>query len=244
MRLVVRDLLDLVLPADCAGCAAPGPVSWHACPTCAATLTGPPVAALPQPVPAGLPPTWAVAPYDGPARALILGHKEHGIRPLGGLLGLALAAAIAAALGEAPGAYVVPVPSSPASLRQRGEDPTRRLVRRAVTALRRDGPPVRLLPVLEHVRPVDDQAGLSATARAANLAGALAVRPRREALVAGQAVVLADDVITTGATLAEAARALAAAGATVVGAGVVAATSRHGSGRRTALSPAADKRLR
>ena len=64
--------------------------------------------------------------------------------------------------------------------------------------------------------------GLTAPERAVNLAGALEVVPR--ARVAERRVVLADDVITTGATLAEAVRALQVTGADVVGAATVAAT--------------------
>jgi predicted amidophosphoribosyltransferase len=75
-----------------------------------------------------------------------------------------------------------------------------------------------------------DQAGLGVQARAENLAGAVRVPPRQRSAVAGLEVVLVDDVVTTGATLAESARALHAAGASVVAAAVVAATARRGTG--------------
>jgi predicted amidophosphoribosyltransferase len=68
-----------------------------------------------------------------------------------------------------------------------------------------------------------DQAGLDAGERRANLQGALRSRRRLD----GVDVVVVDDVVTTGATLAEAARALTAAGARIRGASVVAATPRR-----------------
>ena len=77
------------------------------------------------------------------------------------------------------------------------------------------------------VRRVQDQAGLSAQARAANLEHAVMVRPGARAALAGVPCVVVDDVVTTGATLAECARALRAAGAGPVVAATVAATARR-----------------
>jgi predicted amidophosphoribosyltransferase len=72
---------------------------------------------------------------------------------------------------------------------------------------------------------VRDSAGLDIAARAANLAGAM----RADGPRGSPRAVLVDDIVTTGATLLEAARALRAAGWTVPGAVVVAATARRAS---------------
>jgi predicted amidophosphoribosyltransferase len=136
-------------------------------------------------------------------------------------LGAALAGAVRQ-LGRPDGVVLVPVPSSPAAVRARGQDHARRLARAAARTL--PGVPAR--PLLRLTRAVADQAGLDTAARARNLSGALTARAS-----AGLRVVVVDDVVTTGATLAEATRALQAAGAQVLGAAVVAATVRRRSGR-------------
>ncbi|MEV8596473.1 hypothetical protein [Streptomyces sp. NPDC052012] len=97
-------------------------------------------------------------------------------------------------------------------MRARGHDAGRRIAFAAAGVLRRCGVPARVVPVLRQRRDVADQSGLSAQERLANLAGALAVAPGGERLLrtAGP-VVLVDDLMTTGASLAEAARAVRAA---------------------------------
>lgn len=221
-------LLDLVLPTDCPGCGRTGVDVRPACPDCLAALMGTASTALPRPPPAGLPPVLSVTAYAGPARALLVSHKEHGrlalARPLGGVLARSVAAVHTTFGSPGRTCGLVPVPSRPAARRSRGHDPLLRIARVAAADLRRCGVPAAVVPVLRHTRRVADQGGLDAAARALNLVGALAVPAAGVRLLAGLSLVLVDDVLTTGATLAEAARALRAAGVGVAGAAVVANT--------------------
>jgi predicted amidophosphoribosyltransferase len=219
-------LLDLVLPQDCAGCGGPAGVRG-ACERCVACFA--PRATRPDPSPVDLPPCVTAATYAGPARELILAYKERGRRGLAGPLGDALAGAVAAPL--APGAalvVLVPVPSTPAAIRARHGDHMRLLARRAVRRLRRVGRPVALAAPLR-ARPKVDSARLDRAGRAAAARHAFDVRPSAVAALravagAGAAVVLVDDVITTGATLSAMTDRLAEHGVAVSHAATVAAT--------------------
>ncbi|WTJ79473.1 ComF family protein [Kitasatospora sp. NBC_01539] len=228
-------LLDLILPARCAGCLTGRRQLCRACrDVLATTAPGP---AGPAPAPAGLPPVHAAAPYAGPVRNLLIAHKERGVLRLAAPLGGALAAAVRSAveahspLGHAPGApgrlLLVPVPSTRRAVRDRGHDPMLRLARAAARELRRRGTPARVAPVLRHARRVADQAGLSAAARHRNLHGALEVPVRRAHVLHAGLPVVVDDLVTTGASLAEAVRALQAAGRPPYAAATVAATARR-----------------
>lgn len=212
---MLADLLDLVLPRDCAGCDRPGRTLCAACRAALGALE--PFEHQPARPPPWLPAVVAAAPYEGVVRSLLLAHKERGRTTLAGPLGALLASALEV-FGQ--DVLLVPAPSSRAAVRARGHDHARRLT---AAAARRRG--LRWSPLLASARAVADQAGLGAAARAANLDRALVAR--RD--LPGTPVVLVDDVVTTGATLAEAARALSAVGADVRGAAVVAAALlRHG----------------
>ena len=225
-------LLDLVLPQECAGCGRPA-TRW--CAGCAAVLADcalrPLGRAAPVPPPPEFPPATAGATYDGVVRAALLAHKEHGRLALTAPLAGVLAAAVGVLELPAGPLLLVPVPSAPREVRRRGHDHARRLATSAAAVLRADGRDVRAGPLLAHRRRVIDQARLDAGARQANLRGAFGVRR----VVPGVGVVVVDDVVTTGATVAEATRALTAAGARVHGAATVAASARRRSapGRRT-----------
>jgi predicted amidophosphoribosyltransferase len=72
------------------------------------------------------------------------------------------------------------------------------------------------------------QAGLSRSQRQRNLAGAFAVPQDQRHRIANRPVLLVDDVMTTGATLYEAARTLQKAGSGPVRGLVLARVLRHG----------------
>jgi predicted amidophosphoribosyltransferase len=169
---------------------------------------------------------------------MILGHKEHRLlglaRPLAEVLAVTVAAALDDLLPGAPTARVllVPVPSRPGTVRQRGHEPTTNLARFAARRLTVLGRPAACLVLLRSRQGLADQAGLDAGARALNLAGAFrAHAPALRRLArSGRPchVVVCDDVITTGATAAEAQRALRAVGLPPLAAVAVAATRRRG----------------
>lgn len=219
-------LADLVLPAECAGCGRTGPavVTAGLCRSCARALSGPPQKVRPARPPRGLPPVHALAPYRDPLPEIIVAQKEHGRLDLARPLGRQLARAAQAAGAAEPLVWLIPVPSAPCVTRHRGQDPVARMARSAAAHLRALGVAAQVLPALRHRRRVADQTGLTHAQRAANLAGALAVRPAAARVIDRRAAVLLDDILTSGATLAEAARAIRAAGGDPVGAAVLAAT--------------------
>lgn len=221
-----------------------------ACPSCTDELLRQPAPRPPDPPPPGLPDCWSATAYEGAARRVILACKERGRTALVPVLAASVSSCVTAwaadrgldrgfdrGLGRRP-VWLVPVPSARAASRRRGHDPVRAVARAAARELCRHGRPAALAPLLRQSRRVADQAGLGSAERAANLSGAFEAVPGAAARLrpSGRgtravAVVLVDDVITTGATLAEAARALRAGGAEAWAAVTVAATRRrHRSG--------------
>jgi ComF family protein len=145
------------------------------------------------------------APWDG----LIVAFKYHGQIDLAA----ALADRLLGGLDPVARAWpelVLPVPLAPERLAERGYNQAWELARRVARRLR--------LPASAQLlqRPLAraPQAGLGRADRRRNLQGAFAV-PRPQPL-AGRRIALVDDVLTTGATAAEATASLLAAGAAAV----------------------------
>jgi predicted amidophosphoribosyltransferase len=218
---------DVLFGACCPGCELPG---WGICPDCLSELDGwLPRRVRPTPCPAGFPTTVAAGPYAGLGSRLITAYKDRQALSLAGELGRRLAGSVAVLAADVPEAdriVLVPAPSSGRANRERGLDAGRTLARSAARRLSRaDRRPVVVRSWLRQRPAVRDQSGLDARQRADNLAGALRVRWGAEARPR-DAVIVVDDVVTTGATLTEAVRALRAAELEVAGAATVAATTR------------------
>jgi ComF family protein len=215
-RAAMADLLDVAVDRRCACCGQPHPT---VCPTCRIAWQSPfavPTTIVDVPV-------VAAATYRdaGPA---VIAFKERGRLALEGVLAQALLSAVRQVVRQHPPGPVtlVPVPTWPARARARGLDHSRALATRVARTL----PPPHLgraCFVVRHGRAVADQSMLDEAARRANLSGALRARPPAESHDRPGLVVVVDDVVTTGATVAETVRALTAAGWSVAGVAVVAA---------------------
>lgn len=229
----LRALLEALLPRACTGCggrvpservlcsgceALVHPIAADACPRCQLHRANAGPCAEPGLLDAAVAAVW----LEPPVSDWIHAFKY----PPAGLRGLAPGPlAVVADLAErsarrAPGPapdLVVPVPLHARRLRARGFNPALAVARAAARAV---AAPV-AATALERVRDTPSQTGLDAAGRRRNVRGALRARggvPRR--------VWIVDDVITTGATLREAARALRGAGAQEVVAVCAARTPR------------------
>ena len=219
--------LDLIHGGGCVGCGTPG---RSLCRPCATTLPTSGRVVRPTPCPPGLATCVAAGDYADLLRAMVLAHKEHAVFALAAPLGRVLAGAAAPVIGQGV-AVLVPVPSRPAVVRERGHDPMLRVTRAAAHRLRFEGGRAQVQRLLEVRGPVLDQAGLDSGQRAANLSGSMGVRQRARQRLAHAGVpvsiVVCDDVLTTGATAREAQRALEESGLRVRAVATVAATRRR-----------------
>jgi predicted amidophosphoribosyltransferase len=217
---LASELVDLAVPRTCGGCGTVG-VRW--CTDCESALHDVP-ALIRTTVTVGVP-VWTLGRYTGPRRRAVIECKERGRTDLTRPLGRALAHAVLRLRdwGEfdgAGGVALVPAPTTAWAARRRGGDVVSGMCTDAAAVA---APVCRLTvwPALVSARSADS-VGLSAAQRAVNVAGSVRLRRRSGRRPPGPVIVV-DDVVTTGATLAESVAVLTAAGATVVAALTVAA---------------------
>jgi ComF family protein len=214
---ICRRWTDVALCADCLArfaaprprCARCGLALGVAASACGACLREPPALAA----------TVCAFDYAFPWDRLIAEFKFHARPELARPLAARLCQALQAAPTPRPD-LLLPVPLAPARLAERGYNQAWELARELARTLALPADATLLQ------RPADGahQAQLTRDERRRNLRAAFMVDPLRRGELAGRHVALVDDVMTTGATLHEAAGALLRAGAASVSAWVLART--------------------
>ena len=166
----------------------------------------------------------AYGAYDDELRDLIHLLKYEQVTPAAAVLGRMLAKAIQKLEISADSILVVPVPLHRSKRRQRGFNQTELIVRAALKGNAFLGAQL-ATDVLERTRPTLSQIGLTRPQRAENIRGAFRVKHLNK--ITGRAVLLVDDVLTTGTTANECARVLLKAGAEKVWVATVARTLKQ-----------------
>lgn len=212
----LKALNQLLFPVRCVGCATLGNdictaclMDWN-CQNLHTTIRFGGVEPLP---------VFSFTYYTPVARRIILSAKESHIKSSDDLLIDAITETVKRFLENEWIDALIPIPSRRANVRKRGREFIADIVSASAENLG-----LSTYPILIHSRKVRDQSGLDLTERWNNLDGAF-VLSTREKLPASARVLLVDDLVTTGATLIEAARALNYAGIEVIG-GVTACVAK------------------
>ena len=200
----------VIARARCTRCALPVPEGVAVCGACVAEP--PPYAR-----------TLASVDYDHPWDGLIAHFKFHGALDLAPALARRMLATHESGGMSLP-TLLLPVPLSAQRLRERGYNQAWELARRLSRALgwRADA------RLLLRIKDTPHQLAFPPERRAGNVRSAFAVEPRRLGELRGLGVTVVDDVMTSGATVAEIARVLLHAGAAEVAVWVIARTPKPG----------------
>lgn len=156
-------------------------------------------------------PVYSAVAYSPVAQKVLLGAKEGALHDADKLILQALSHSLAYFYSEVGIADLVPIPSRKINTRKRGRD----FILEQTTAASQS-PYVEVRAILSHSRKVKDQTTLNSRSREINLSQSMKCANREDS--SDIPVILIDDLVTSGATLREAGRALHGAGYTVIGA--------------------------
>ncbi|MEY2877389.1 MAG: hypothetical protein RLZ24_816 [Actinomycetota bacterium] len=156
-------------------------------------------------------PVYSAVAYSPVAQKVLLGAKEGALHVADQLILQALTHSLAYFYSEVGIADLVPIPSRKMNTRKRGRD----FILEQTYEVSRT-PLVSVRAILSHSRWVRDQSTLNSQTREINLSQSMRCANREEPT--NIPVIIIDDLVTSGATLREAGRALYGAGYTVIGA--------------------------
>ena len=189
----VRALQEIIFPSRCLGC---GQLGLEICSLCRKNWHPHIYRQWSQHLPTF--PIYSAVTYSPIAGKVLLAAKENNLVIADQLIYKALGHSLTFALREIGGDFLIPIPSRRSVARSRG--------RQFIAALTYQLSAETGLPAyenLEHIRRVRDQSSLDAKSRFHNLDGSM----KSLNFLSGKAIVI-DDLVTTGATLQEAVRAL------------------------------------
>jgi ComF family protein len=229
---LLSGVLQLVFAPRCLGCSgATADARQLVCGRCRSRLVAPPPPLCPrcgfprlrtgrihgptcqecQDWPPGLRAARAACLLRSPADTLVHELKYRGWRGLAPLMGQRMGSIALPVDVDREGRLVIPVPTTERRLRERGYNQAELLARAFARATDRTA-----ICALRRGPGASSQTALQPVARLANVAGAFAPEHEATADIAGEHVVLVDDVLTTGATVTACTDALVAAGARCV----------------------------
>jgi predicted amidophosphoribosyltransferase len=194
---MVSKLIGLIAPPLCLACGAHAGRAGPVCRACRARMQAAPGGWVPVPGS----PCWTAFAYDGPAGALVRALKFRGRLAVAEVMAAQMAALAPA---DVLRGTLVPVPIHPVHARRRGLDHSGAVAR---SLARRTG--LAFAQCLTRSGDSRPQVGRGRLARIGGPLGAISVR---NGTAVPEMVVLVDDVVTTGATIAACADALTAAG--------------------------------
>ena len=189
----MRALQELIFPVRCLGCSALGlsicsqcRLSWHPHIFRSTSRLAPHF------------PIYSAVSYSPIAGKVLLASKENGLIQADELILYALKKALSQCVKDQGIGMLIPIPSRPSAARLRGRQFVAELSKKLAVETQ-----LPTFEILVHTRKVRDQSSLDARARIKNLTGAMSALR----YLSGKAILI-DDLVTTGATLHEAARAL------------------------------------
>ena len=205
---VIHSLVDFLFPPACPVCGGTFSEGDVVCPDCKNAITDSSYHYNPSPRSIkNVKNISVLLPYDTHCRSLIHSLKYHGMPSAGLFLGELMGRKVVRHFSPPEDTLLVPVPLHLSRLRERGYNQSERLAKGFASFIGFEIGD----HILERTRPTGTQTALDGEKRISNVRNAFLYSGEKS--LSGRSVILIDDVMTTGSTISECARALKEGGA-------------------------------